>query len=293
MSVVLKKVIFLPLEIKKGEKIGNKMKMRYFKGLLAGVIVTLLSFQASSQTLELGVFGGGSYYIGDMNTALPFVKTNLAYGALARYNVNNRWSFKFGYNRGEVKGDDTQNAFINGNGLNFQTKVNDFSLVAEFNFFDYFTGSKKSYFTPYLFAGIGFFTFNPKSYEGVVLQPLGTEGQNEGFAERSPYKKFGVSFPFGIGFKYSLSERIGLGLEWGMRKTFTDYIDDVSTSYYLVGAEIDPSNLAGVQSDPTLNHDPYMQRGNSGTKDWVSFFGLSVTYKINLVSRLKCNMEGW
>lgn len=156
MSIVLKKVIFLPLEFEKGKKIRNKMKMRYFKGLLAGVIVTLLSFQASSQTLELGVFGGGSYYIGDMNTALPFVKTNLAYGALARYNLNKRWSFKFGYNRGEVKGDDTENAFIDGNGLNFQTKVNDFSLVAEFNFFDYFTGSKKTYFTPYIFAGLGF-----------------------------------------------------------------------------------------------------------------------------------------
>lgn len=293
MLIVLKKVIFLPLEIDKGKKIENKMNMRYFKGLLAGVVITLLSFQASSQTLELGVFGGGSYYIGEMNTAIPFINTKLSYGALARYNLNKRWSFKFGYNRGDVKGDDAQYAFIEGKGLNFQTKVNDFSLVAEFSFLEYFTGSKKTYFTPYLFGGVGFLTFNPKSYDGVALQPLGTEGQNEGFAERSPYNKWSVSFPFGIGFKYSLTERIGLAVEWGMRKTFTDYIDDVSTSYYLVGAEIDPANVAGVQSDPTLNHDPYMQRGNSGNNDWVSFFGLSVTYKINLRSRLKCNMEGW
>lgn len=293
MLIVLKKVILLPLEFEGGKKIRNKMKMRNFKGLLVGVVITLLSLQASSQTLELGLFGGGSYYIGEMNTAIPFYETKLAYGALARYNINNRWAVKLGYNRGELKGDDTKFAFIEGNGLNFQTKVNDVSVVAEFNFFDYFTGSKKSYFTPYLFAGLGFFTFNPKSYDGVALQALGTEGQNEGFAERSPYNKWGISFPFGIGFKYSLTERIGLGVEWGMRKTFTDYIDDVSTSYYLVGAEIDPSNLVGVQSDPTLNHDPYMQRGNSGNNDWVSFIGLSVTYKINLVSRLKCNMEGW
>lgn len=295
MLLVPKKVIFLPLNFEKGKKIRNTMKMRYLTGLLAGVFFTLLSVSASSQTqtLELGLFGGGSYYIGEMNTAIPFVKTNLAYGALARYNLNRRWALKFGYNRGELKGDDGSNAFIEGEGLNFQTRVNDFSLVAEFNFWEYFTGSKKTYFTPYLFAGVGFFTFNPKSYDGVALQPLGTEGQNEGFNGRTPYNKWGISFPFGIGLKYSLSERIGLALEWGMRKTFTDYIDDVSTTYYLVGSEIDPADLAGVQSDPTLDHDPYMQRGNSGTDDWMSFFGLSVTYKINLRSRLKCNMEGW
>ena len=267
--------------------------MRYFKGMLAVVFITLLSFPASSQTLELGLFGGGSYYLGEMNTAVHFSETQIAYGALARFNVNKRWAFKLSYSRGKLKGDDVKNAFIAENGLNFETKVNDISVVAEFNFLEYFTGSKKNFFTPYIFAGFGFFMFNPKSYAGVALQPLGTEGQNEEFAGRSPYKKWGVSFPFGFGFKYSVSERIGLGLEWGMRKTFTDYIDDVSTSYYLTGPEIDPGDLAGMQSDPTRKHDPYMQRGDNKNADWFNFFGISVTYKINLRSRRKCNMEGW
>lgn len=293
MSIVLKKVIFLPLKIKRGKIIRNRIKMKYLKGLLAGVVFTLLSFPASSQTLELGLFGGGSYYLGEMNTAMHFSGTQLAYGALARLNVNKRWAFKFSYSRGKVKGDDSRYAFIEGSGLNFESRINDFSAVAEFNFLEYFTGSKKNYFTPYIFAGIGFFTFNPKSYEGVALQPLGTEGQNEGFAGRSPYNKWGISFPFGFGFKYSVSERIGIGVEWGMRKTFTDYIDDVSTSYYLIGSEIDPGDVAGMQSDPTRNHEPYMQRGDNKTADWFNFFGVSVTYKINLRSRLKCNMEGW
>ena len=78
-----------------------------------------------------------------------------------------------------------------------------------------------------------------------------------------------------------------------MRKTFTDYIDDVSSSYYLVGSEIDPNNVAQIHSDPTMSHEPYMQRGDDRNFDWLSFFGVSVTYKINLRSRLKCNLEGW
>lgn len=269
------------------------MKMRSFKSFFVGLVMVLIALPASSQTLELGLFGGGSYYLGELNPGMHFSETQLSYGALARLNLHKRWAFKFSYYRGKLQSDDTKNALIPNNGLNFQSVINDFSLVAEFNFFEYFTGSKKTYFTPYLFAGIGFFTFNPKSLDGVALQPLGTEGQNAGFDGRSPYNKWGISFPFGIGVKYSLSERFGLGFEWGMRKTLTDYIDDVSTSYYLSGPEIDPNNVAAIYSDPTMDHEPYMQRGNDKNWDWFNFFGVSVTYKINLRSRLKCNMEGW
>jgi hypothetical protein len=293
MLMVLKKIIFLPLEFRMKQKNRNQIKMRSFNSFFVGLVMVLIALPASSQTLELGLFGGGSYYLGELNPGLHFSGTQLSYGALARLNLNKRWAFRFSYYRGKLQSDDTKNAFIPNNGLNFQSVINDFSLVAEFNFLEYFTGSKKTYITPYIFAGIGFFTFNPKSLDGVVLQPLGTEGQNVGFDGRSPYNKWGLSFPFGIGIKYSLSERFGLGVEWGMRKTFTDYIDDISTSYYLDGPEIDPNNEAAIHSDPTMNHEPYMQRGNSKNWDWFNFFGVSVTYKINLKSRRKCNLDGW
>jgi len=293
MLMVLKKIIFLPLEFRIKQKNRNQIKMRSFKSFFVGLVMVLIALPASSQTLELGLFGGGSYYLGELNPGLHFSGTQLSYGALARLNLNKRWAFRFSYYRGKLQSDDTKNAFIPNNGLNFQSVINDFSLVAEFNFLEYFTGSKKTYITPYIFAGIGFFTFNPKSLDGVVLQPLGTEGQNAGFDGRSPYNKWGLSFPFGIGIKYSLSERFGLGVEWGMRKTFTDYIDDISTSYYLDGPEIDPNNVAAIHSDPTMNHEPYMQRGNDKNWDWFNFFGVSVTYKINLKSRRKCNLDGW
>ena len=75
---------------------------------------------------------------------------------------------------------------------------------------------------------------------------------------------------------------------WEMHKTFTDYLDDVSTTYYLNGRSIKPTDHAGIMSDPTLNHDPGMQRGNSKNNDWYAFFGLSITYKFNLLSSKKC-----
>ena len=75
---------------------------------------------------------------------------------------------------------------------------------------------------------------------------------------------------------------------WEMHKTFTDYLDDASTTYYLEGKLIDPANQAQVVSDPTLNHEPDMQRGNANNNDWYTLVGISFTYKFNLLSSKKC-----
>ena len=136
-------------------------------------------------------------------------------------------------------------------------------------------------------------TFNPQSQDGIELQPLGTEGQNAGFDGRSPYNLWSVTIPFGFGFKWSVSEKVGLAFEWGMRKTFTDYLDDVSTSYYISQTDFNPDLVAHRYSDPAMSHEPYMQRGDERTFDWMNYTGITVTYKIELRSRLKCNLEGW
>jgi hypothetical protein len=86
-------------------------------------------------------------------------------------------------------------------------------------------------------AGIGGFHFNPQGFDGVSnqwvdLQPLRTEGQ--GFAEfptRKPYKLTQMNLPVGAGIKYYMNDNMTLSFEIIHRKTFTDYIDDVSTNY--------------------------------------------------------------
>ena len=124
--------------------------------------------------------------------------------------------------------------------LNFRSHITDVTAMLEIHpmyiFIDWpakeTTPPRTS---PYLLGGIGYFSFNPQTRVGnrfVDLQKLSTEGQ--GFAEypdRQVYKLNQLNIPLGAGVKYELSPLINLRAEMVYRKTFTDYIDDLSTTY--------------------------------------------------------------
>ncbi|MEI7895921.1 MAG: DUF6089 family protein [bacterium] len=263
------------------------MNTRFWKPVFL-IILLLLKFSAArSQDLDIGVTVGGSYYLGDLNPGKHFLNTDIAYGVLARYNIDTRWAVKLSGMRGKIKGDASSSTFLPDRGLSFTNQLTDISAVAEFNFLPYFTGSRMNQISPYIYAGISVFFYDPMS-NGVSLRSLGTEGQNIGYQGRTPYGSVSVSIPFGLGVKISLAKRLGLQVFWEMHKTFNDYLDDVSTTYYLDGRAIAPGDQAGFLSDPTLNHSPGMQRGSTSNKDWFAFFGLSVTYKFNLLSKKRC-----
>ncbi len=191
------------------------------------------------KTLEIGPHGGASYYMGDLNPVIPFAMADLQYGGLVRFNYNNRWTFRFDYSRAKVKADDTKLNWRPERGLNFTSTINDFSLVAEFNFLEYYTGNPKKNVSPYIFGGISVFQYTAYATVGDVLVDLSdhaTEGPedpnakwyNKMFGKTSP---IGVSIPFGFGVKFSLSRHMAATMEWRMQKTFTDYLDDVATVY--------------------------------------------------------------
>jgi hypothetical protein len=242
---------------------------------------------ARAQTIEIGLFGGDSYYLGDLNPGVHFQHPQIAFGVLTRYNLDTRWSVKLSGYYGKVTGSSSTSTFLPDNQLSFTSPITDISATVEFNFLDYFTGSRRDVASPYIYSGIGFFFFNPQS-GGVMLKSAGTEGQNDHYKGRKPYSTFGVSIPFGLGAKFSISKRLCLAVFWEMHKTFTDYIDDVSTTYYLNGDQINPNDQTAVLSDPTMNHEPGMQRGNSKTKDWYSFSGLTLTYWFSIHSSKRC-----
>ena len=256
------------------------------------VLILFLSFfsisNSFSQTIEFGVFGGGSYYLGDLNPGKHFLLTKPAYGIIVRYVINDRLALRINALHGKVAGDDEISKFLESRKLKFESGVTDIGAQFEFNFLNYFTGSKNNFITPYFFGGISILLFNPKA-DGHKLQPLGTEGQENSFEGRKPYSLSSFAIPFGVGVKYSLSNKIGIGFEWGIRKTFTDYLDDVSTTYYLSGSRIDPNNPAEYLSDPAMDHESLMQRGNSKNNDWCVFTGLTITYKINLSQQKGCS----
>lgn len=248
----------------------------------------------AQQSGDLGLVGGVTYYIGDLNPAIPFKMAKPAFGILYRHNFNQRISVRAHGIMGTVAGDDAKSKINPDRNLNFESKITEAGLQFEVNFFEYFVGSRLHYFTPYLFGGASVFFFKPiGSVNGanVELQPLGTEGQGSSQLSGSkPYNLYAFAMPFGLGVKYSLNKIFGVSAEWGMRKTTTDYLDDVSKTYYmdLSGTSPSAASVSQLASDPTLSHNQGMQRGNSRDTDWYSFAGVSITVKIRMLSREKC-----
>lgn len=256
------------------------MKISAIKFLCIAVMIAG-GLTSKGQDIDLGVFGGGSYYLGELNTSRQFLFTRPAYGGLLRFNFDSRWAMRTQFLSGEIAGDDAVSGENVMRNLRFTSSLSELSAIVEFNYLDYYTGSLNNYFSPFMFVGPGFFIFNPKAnFDGteITLNNITTEGNK--------YSLYGLSMVFGFGFKYSLGSRVGVGLEWGMRKTFTDYLDDVSTRYY---EHDDPTEAQEFLSDPSpYPHEPGMQRGNPNTNDWYSFAGLTLTYRFTIGEKSTC-----
>lgn len=285
---------------------------------LISLVLACFSAVAQLSKWEFGVLLGGSNYVGDINSSFnsneknaqwnqfessfDFYNTNFLGGIFARYNINSRWTINAGLNFTRIEGEDAH--FNNPRNLSFHSNLNELNIMCEFNFFSYQTGSRLHRITPYLFAGIAGFYFNPKAIvnnpitleqEEVELRPLNTEGQGmEGYPKA--YSRYGFAIPFGLGMKFSLGKYVCIGLQWGFRKTFTDYLDDISTKYVdhetLVnwGGELSAEaadrthELSGMEG---YYHPHNTARGNSNTKDWYNFFGITISTKLSLGSK-KC-----
>ncbi|HEX5150285.1 MAG TPA: DUF6089 family protein [Parafilimonas sp.] len=171
-------------------------------------------------------------YGGDLqNKAYTFQQGGFSIGGALIYRIS-KFSLRAGFNYGKIKGDDVSNTGYDFRNLSFETKVGEASLSLQY---DLFLLDEQHRFTPYVFAGIGAFHFNPyTTYDSqkVYLQPLGTEGQGlPAYPNKKIYSLTEAVIPLGIGLKYKISERIQIGVEFCSRFLFTDYLDDVSGSY--------------------------------------------------------------
>ena len=253
------------------------------------------------KTLEVGPHVGVSYYMGDLNPLLPFAQSQLQYGGLVRFNYNNRWTFRFDYSRATVTASDEVIKWRPERMLNFTSKINDFSLTAEFNFLEYYTGNPKKNVSPYIFGGISVFQYTAFANVGDQLVDLSnylTEGPEDPnakwydkmFGKTSP---IGVSIPFGMGVKFSLSRHIAATVEWRMQKTFTDYLDDVATVYPEQHAvyTFEDGSTYDLTDPSDNNYKPGQQRGNSAFNDWFGMARVSLTWKFNLPDGRGCNLS--
>ena len=280
------------------------------------LILCCLAFsrQAKAQfddpkTIEVGPHVGLSYYMGDINPAKLFAQSQLQYGGVVRLNWDNRWSFRFDYSHVKVMASDEKIQWRPERGLNFQTNINDFSVVAEFNFIEYYTGNPKRNISPYIFGGISVFTYTPYAMVGDSLVNLRYENPKEKtlryteaplpedakWYEYLVYKSMPValSIPFGVGLKFSISRHLAGTVEWRMQKTFTDYLDDVEGVYPNDNqhAIVTVDGVDYDLTDPTGNYRPGQQRGNSSYNDWFGMARLSLTWKFNLPDGRGCNLS--
>jgi hypothetical protein len=248
----------------------------------------------SAQFSEMGVMVGASYYIGDLNQS-HFKNSNLSTGLIYRYSFNPRIAFRVNLLLGKVEAYDSQSKNINqvNRNLSFKSNFTELGAMIEVNYYSYVTGDKKSRFTTYIVTGLSFFKMNPKAQYLDVwyeLHPLKTEG--EGLANGpGRYKLDSFALPFGLGAKINLVGRLAISLEYSLRFTATDYLDDVSTTYYdneVIRDQV--GNVAAELADRRLNKETVqtgidgngtgMQRGDSSRKDWYGFAGVFVTVRL-------------
>jgi len=176
--------------------------------------------------------------------------------------------------------------------FNFRSDIFEIATQFEFNFFPYLMGSEHNRFTPYVLLGIAVFHHNPKAYLNgsyIALQALGTEGQQfPEFYGRNPYKLFQISVPFGAGLKLNASKHLTLGFELGYRFTFTDYLDDISSTYVDANVLLSGANgqLAAALGDRSITStgEPIgvegKQRGDNQLRDAYIFSGISLSYTL-------------
>lgn len=222
----------------------NSKTLRYLVCLVVSMAaLAVCPFATHAQEdyrYDMGVGLGMTGYLGDANTSNLFQNPGWDANLLFRYIINPRLGLKTNFFTGGLRGDSEQmeNVFPNDENYKFSTTFYELSELFEFNFFEYGMGEsyrKLKRFTPYITAGLG-----------VTLWSV----------DKSVYA--GFTIPLGIGFKYKVNRRVNLGLEFLMKKVFSDRLDGV------------------------MLEDPFSIKSSfAKNTDWYSTLTLSITYEFS------------
>lgn len=276
--------------------------MRPFAFLIGlGFVLSSLWAQRESYKsyLALGPSVGITNYKGDLDDDFTLKFTRPGFGFGLFYNFHPHLRARLMFTQGWIGAADSVSTdqFRKWRNLHFRSHLTEFSLQFIYEFF----ASPRLYryrprFSPFIFGGVAIFNFDPKAKASdgnwYRLQPLGTEGQflNDPTREYpKPYALTQVSIPLGVGARWTLSERWDLWFELGLRKTFTDYLDDVSDRYPppdLMLAQMGPiaaelSDRSGYRAQGSSGFEANDVRGFVNQKDWYVYTGISITYLID------------
>lgn len=234
--------------------------------------------------VNITAFGGLSNYQGDLQEKrLTTQQSHGSFGLGLQYDFNPWISARAGMLYAKVSGSDklATDPMLLARNLSFTSQILEGHLLAEVHLLDI----DRAKFTPYVFAGIGLFGFDPYTKDTLgntyYLQPYTTEGV--------AYKRTQLAFPFGGGIKLKVTDRLLLGYEIGVRKTTTDYLDDLSNRYVdrdvLEAAKgpkaVELAYRGGELKDGNPNYPAAgTKRGSPDAKDWYYVQGITLTYRL-------------
>ena len=224
------------------ENILKKIQANFFYGLYISIIICV-SGQTNklfAQKIEVGAGLGAFNYKGDISPSFKFRFFKPGGSLFFRYNPSQALSLRAEAAAGLIGAEDrfSKDPVQVQRNLSFRTRITEASAVAEYNFLDYQEKRFAVNWTPYVFGGLGISKFKPD----VVTDN---------------YKTSSLVLPYGVGIKYQIKRPWNIGLEYGTRKTFSDYYD----------------NLGG---DPKSTVQ--LEQGDPSKKDTYYYIRLSISY---------------
>lgn len=197
----------------------------------------------NAQIHEIGVFLGGSNYIGDIGSTTYVAPNEAAVGVLYKWNKSPRHAWRLGYTQSTISANDTDSKTPGRNqrGYSFKNNLKEVSLGLEFNFFNFNLFDYKKKLTPYVYTGVSYLTYDALH---IVSDITKTDSSTRTLA-----------IPMTVGLKSNVIQNFIIGLEFGARYSFTDNIDGSN-----------PKNWKTLQF------------GNINNNDWYVFSGITLTY---------------
>jgi hypothetical protein len=212
------------------------MKFKVFFLLLSALPATVLFAQKSEIGFGIGTFN----YTGDLASRYNILNSKLAGTVFYRSNISKVISLRAAITAGKIGATDKRqkDVFADNRNASFNIFLMEASTVMEYHFLNWREEKRILRYSPYMFAGLGLF--------GLAGAP----------SKPDQYSNVQGVIPFGVGIKYIVNPKWYIAAEFGARKTFFDYLDNVSVG------------------DPRFKNYQY---GNPHDNDMYYFFGLSVT----------------
>ncbi len=255
------------------------------------ILLCCFLLSAQAQPFHIDLYLGAANYQGDLQTKrFSLSEAKPAIGLGLSYDITNKFTARGAASYMKVSGSDQQGAAakdVSFRNLRFRSSILEAQLALEYNFLDI----EERGFTPYVFGGVAVFHFSPYTYDSadnkVFLRSLATEGQGLAqYPEKTLYSNNQFAIPFGGGIKLAMTDKLHVGIELGLRKLFTDYLDDVSGTYAdssilaaARGAQAARFAYRGAEIGVTSGYPAAgSQRGNPKNKDWYYTTVFKISY---------------